>query len=169
MPGISGTMTTTHQYALPLPRDEVWALISDVRNYRSWWSWLRAFEARALEAGEEWHCEVQPPVPYPVRFDVALEHVRPPSFVGARVRGDVQGQATLTLETARGSGDAAPGSVATLRSTLAPGSRALRLVAVLAYPVARFGHDWVLDSGARQFIARATGGAPGRGVGPAAA
>jgi len=28
-------------------------------------------------------------------------------------------------------------------------------VSRLAKPVARFGHDWVLDSGARQFIARA--------------
>ena len=37
----------------------------------------------------------------------------------------------------------------------APGTTALRLVSRFAGPVARFGHDWVLDSGARQFIARA--------------
>ena len=35
------------------------------------------------------------------------------------------------------------------------GNTALRLVSRFAGPVARFGHDWVLDSGARQFIARA--------------
>ena len=37
----------------------------------------------------------------------------------------------------------------------APGNTALRLVSRFAAPIARFGHDWVLDSGARQFIARA--------------
>ncbi|HXY28423.1 MAG TPA: SRPBCC family protein [Acidimicrobiales bacterium] len=165
-PRVAGAMTTIHRYALPLGCDEVWALISDVRNYRRWWSWLRVFEATSLEAGDEWHCEVQPPVPYPVRFDVALELVRAPSFVQARVGGDVEGRATLTLEAA---GDTAPGSVATLRSSLAPGNPALRLVARVAFPVARFGHDWVMDAGARQFIARVTRTTSGDGAGPAAA
>ena len=47
------------------------------------------------------------------------------------------------------------GCRATLSSTLAPGNRLLRMMSRLAAPMARFGHDWVLDSGARQFIARA--------------
>ena len=51
--------------------------------------------------------------------------------------------------------DAAGGCIATLHSSLAPGNTALRLVSRFAGPIARFGHDWVLDSGARQFIARA--------------
>jgi hypothetical protein len=38
---------------------------------------------------------------------------------------------------------------------LAPGNLTLRLMSRVAAPIARFGHDWVLDSGARQFIARA--------------
>ena len=48
--------------------EDVWSLISEVSQYRSWWPWLRAFDAVALAAGEEWRCEVQPPVPYLVRF-----------------------------------------------------------------------------------------------------
>ena len=63
--------------------------------------------------------------------------------------GDVVGNATLTLD------DADIGCTATLHSSLAPGNTALRLVSRFAGPIARFGHDWVLDSGARQFIARA--------------
>jgi uncharacterized protein YndB with AHSA1/START domain len=147
--GRPGTITTVHRYELPLGRPQVWALISDVRAYRSWWTWLRIFEAAALAEGEEWRCEVQPPVPYPVRFQVAIDHVRAPALVRARVLGDVQGEATLTLE------DVGDGTVATLHSALAPGNRALRLVSRFAAPLARFGHDWVLDSGARQFVARA--------------
>jgi hypothetical protein len=45
--------------------------------------------------------------------------------------------------------------VASLQSTLAPGNTALAVVSRFAAPVARFGHDWVLDSAARQFIAKA--------------
>ena len=89
-----------HRYALPLPREEVWTLISEVSHYRLWRPWLRAFDAAALAEGEEWRCEVQLPV-------------------------------------------------------FAPGNTALQVISRFAAPIARFGHDWVLDSGARQFIARA--------------
>lgn len=41
-----------------------------------------------------------------------------------------------------------------LRSALSPQNRVLRLVTLGARPVARFGHDWVLDSGVRQFRRR---------------
>jgi hypothetical protein len=159
---LPGAITTVHRYPLPLGREEVWARIADVSSYRAWWPWLRSFEAVALAEGEEWRCEVQPPVPYPVRFRVAIEHIEVPSQVRARVLGDVIGHAVLTLEEAEagsdghgGGAETGTGCVATLRSSLAPGNTALQLVSRFAGPVARFGHDWVLNSGARQFVARA--------------
>jgi hypothetical protein len=146
---IPGSITTVHRYELPLPREDAWSLISDVSNYRNWWPWLRAFDAAALAPGEEWRCEVQPPVPYVVRFRVLIEDVETAVRVQARVVGDVVGGATLRFEDMPG------GCIATLDSTLAPGNVALRMVSRFAGPIARFGHDWVLDTGARQFIARA--------------
>jgi uncharacterized protein YndB with AHSA1/START domain len=146
---IQGSITTVHRYELPLPREEVWSLISEVSHYRSWWPWLRAFDAAALASGEEWRCEVQPPVPYLVRFRVTIEHVEKAALIRARISGDVVGTATMTFD------DTESGCTATLDSSLAPGNRALRLVSRFAGPIARFGHDWVLDSGARQFISRA--------------
>jgi uncharacterized protein YndB with AHSA1/START domain len=146
---IPGTITTVHQYELPLPREEVWGLISEVSQYRTWWPWLRMFDATALASGEEWRCEVQPPVPYLVRFRVTIEDVEPAVLVRAKVGGDVVGVAMLTFS------DTDTGCTATLDSSLAPGNRALGLVSRFAGPIARFGHDWVLDSGARQFITRA--------------
>ena len=147
--GIPGTIATVHRYELPLPREDVWNLISQVSQYRTWWPWLRAFDAVALAAGDEWRCAVQPPVPYLVRFGVVIEQVEIATLVRATVVGDVVGAATLTLD------DTDTGCTATLDSSLAPGNRALRLASRFAGPIARFGHDWVLDSGARQFIARA--------------
>ena len=145
---IQGSITTEHSYDLPLLREQAWSLISDVSNYRNWWPWLRVFDAAALAPGEEWRCEVQPPVPYLVRFRVVIEEVETSVRVRARVVGDVVGSATLRIE------DTASGCTATLDSTLAPGNTALRMVSRFAGPIARFGHDWVLDSGARQFITR---------------
>jgi uncharacterized protein YndB with AHSA1/START domain len=145
---IPGSITTVHRYDLPLPREDAWSLISDVSSYRNWWPWLRVFDAAALASGEEWRCEVQPPVPYLVRFRVVIEDVETAVRVSASVVGDVVGNATLRFE------DTTEGCVATLDSTLAPGNTALRMVSRFAGPIARFGHDWVLDSGARQFIAR---------------
>jgi uncharacterized protein YndB with AHSA1/START domain len=144
-----GSITTVHHYELPLPREQAWNLISDVSNYPKWWPWLRVFDAAALAPGEEWRCEVQPPVPYLVRFRVVIEEVETAVRVRARVIGDVVGGATLGIE------DTASGCRATLDSSLAPGNTALRMVSRFAGPIARFGHDWVLDSGARQFITRA--------------
>jgi hypothetical protein len=144
-----GSITTERRYEIPLTPEAVWALISDVGAYRSWWSWLRHFDAAGLEAGEQWRCEVQPPLPYPVRFRVLIDHLEAPMTVRARVEGDVVGTAVLSLE------ETDAGCTARLSSSLAPGNTTLRLVSRLAAPVARFGHDWVLDSGARQFVARA--------------
>ena len=147
---IPGSITTEHRYELPIKRSAVWALISDVDAYQSWWSWLRVFEASGLKKDAEWRCEVQPPLPYPVRFRVVIEETKRASFIRARVEGDVIGTASLTFT------DNGPaGCVARLASSLAPGNTTLRLMSRLAAPLARFGHDYVLDSGARLFIARA--------------
>jgi len=145
---LPGSITTEHCYELPVGREAIWALISDVDAYQGWWTWLRKFDAGGLETGEEWHCEVQPPLPYAVRFRVQIEHVEAPVEVRARIEGDVIGTAILTLE------EHPDGCVARLSSSLAPGNATLRLVSRLASPIARFGHDWVLDSGARQFVTR---------------
>jgi hypothetical protein len=144
-----GCLTTEHRYQLPVGRPAIWALISGVDAYQDWWPWLRVFEAGGLTAGDKWSCEVQPPLPYAVRFQVLIDHVEAPLEVRARIEGDVVGTARLTLE------EHEDGCVARLESSLAPGNKTLRMVSRLAAPVARFGHDWVLDSGAGQFVARA--------------
>jgi hypothetical protein len=162
-----GAITTVHRYELPLPCEEIWSLIGDVQGYRTWWPWLRQFEGQGLAVGDEWRCMVQPPVPYLVRFRVVIDQVEAPNLVRARVLGDVVGNATLTLQSsseAPGAGSGSNGDgrangragcVARLESSLAPGNRALGVVSRFAAPLARFGHDWVLDSAARQFIAKA--------------
>jgi uncharacterized protein YndB with AHSA1/START domain len=125
--------------------DTVWQAIARTDRYRTWWPWLRAFDGGILQTGERWGCEVRPPLPYPVRFVVVLDEVEAPARVASRIEGDIRGSAVLTL--ARHD----VGTRLQLTSSLEPTNTLLRSLGALGRPLARFGHDWVITTGARQF------------------
>ncbi|MEO7555093.1 MAG: SRPBCC family protein [Acidimicrobiales bacterium] len=135
------------RYRFDVSPDELWPKLASIEDYRTWWPWLRTFEAQGFAAGERWSCAVQPPLPYSLRFDVVLDEVEPVQFVTATVDGDITGCARLDIAST------AEGCELHLVSTLAPANRMLRTVARIARPVVRFGHDWVIDTGLRQFTA----------------
>jgi hypothetical protein len=137
------------RYQLPVSPTELWAALTRLDRYQLWWPWLREFDAQLLAGDETWDCLVQPPLPYRVRFVVALEEVTAPTTVRASITGDVVGEARLDIV------EQPDGSEARLVSHLEPGNGFLKAVARVAAPVVRYGHDWVLDTGARQFIDRA--------------
>ena len=128
----------------------LWAAMSDVDSYRSWWPWLVVFDAAGFDVGERWSCTVRPPLPYVLRFTLDLVEVDPPRCAVAHVGGDIRGSARLSV-TATEDG----GSEVRLESSLTPSNPFLKGVARVARPIVRFGHDWVLDTGAGQFRRRA--------------
>lgn len=136
-------------YQFAVPPEELWLALTRVEDYRSWWPWLRGFDGSSFEPGAAWRCVVQPPLPYSLRFRVTLDEVHPLRSAVARIDGDIRGTARLELVPTD------DGCEAHLVSRLAPASSVLRAIAVMARPVARFGHDWVLDNGLRQFRAQA--------------
>jgi hypothetical protein len=95
---------------------------------------------------------VRPPLPYSLRFTLHLDDVVPPTLVTAHVTGDIAGHARIDLT------DHDEGTQVRLTSVLAPSNPAFAVVAAVARPIVQRGHDWVLDTGARQFAARAVGG-----------
>ncbi len=137
----------THQFEHSAA--EVWDAIGRTDQFRRWWPWLRRLEADGLVAGDRWQCMVQPPLPYVLRFSITLDEVEPGERAVATVRGDIAGDAELTLTTT----DA--GCDLRLASTLRPSNRALEIVSNLAPWMARFGHDWVIRTGLEQFRGRA--------------
>lgn len=139
------------RFRLPLTPEEVWAAVADVDRFPQWWPWLRRFDGTGLVTGDRWECTVQPPLPYAVRFTVDLDEVVEGRSVRATVSGDVEGTARVELEAVDG------GTDARLVSCLAPAGSVLRVVATVARPVARFGHDWVLDTGARSLCRHLAG------------
>ena len=134
-------------YRFGVSRDELWAALTQVDRYRTWWPWLRSFDGHAFATGERWQCVVKPQLPYTLQFVIALDDVQHAASAHARLTGDIQGWAELTL------GDDRAGSNLRLRSDLTARSGWARAVGTLAPPLARRGHDWVLDNGIRQFRA----------------
>jgi uncharacterized protein YndB with AHSA1/START domain len=128
--------------------ETVWAALADTDAYRTWWPWLRHFDARALRAGDVWDCQVKPPLPYSLRFTIAIEELHAPTMISATLDGDLRGAARIDLAPHGG------GTMLRLRSELQPASRPIAVLSTLAGPITRWGHDWVLDTGARQFADR---------------
>jgi hypothetical protein len=130
--------------------DDLWSAVTRADRYRSWWPWLRRFDGVAFEEGARWRCAVRAPLGYRVRFDVVLSDVVPGRSAGGAGRRANAGRRPLDVRPADGGG-----SQLRLQSTLASERWPLRAIARLAPPVARFGHDRLLDTGVRQFRARA--------------
>jgi hypothetical protein len=144
-------LVSDRRFRFDVAPDAFWSAISATAEYRVWWPWLRAFSGEGLLSGDEWHCAVRPQLPYTLRFVVHLGTVEPPTLIDARVDGDIAGAARLRV---------APherGCVVRLTSRLAPTERGLSLLAAITRPLVRLGHDWILDTGARQFAISALG------------
>jgi uncharacterized protein YndB with AHSA1/START domain len=124
----------------------LWAQLAGVDRYPTWWPWLHRFEADELVTGARWRCTVQPPLPYSLTFTIAIREVVPLERVAAVVSGEIEGSAEVALAA-----EPAGGTTVRLQSRLAPSSRFLQAVAMVARPVVSLGHDWVLDTGAKQF------------------
>lgn len=151
-------MRSDRTYEFPAEPDVIWARLDRVEDYRMWWPWLRHLEANQLKTGETWDCVIKPPVPWSIRVLVEITEAVPARLISARVTGDVAGEGQLDLQPHAG------GSELRIRSRLAPSSPVLRAAAYLAAPLSRFGHDWVLDTGSRQFGAHLAATAAGSGA-----
>lgn len=138
-------ISSDRSYRFAVSPATLWDEVADVQQFPQWWPWLHRFDARAMERGDVWSCTVQPPLPYSLSFDITIDEVTPRERITARVSGEITGAAQLTIIP---DGD---GCTARLTSQLAPASRFLQTVALVARPVVSLGHDWVLDTGARQF------------------
>ena len=98
--------------------------------------------------GDVWTATVQPPLPYRVTFDLLLTEV------DRRVSS--RSTSPATSKGPRASRSRAAGR---LRAALHLRAHAHQLdpaaVARVASPIARYGHEWVLNTGLEQFRSRA--------------
>ena len=132
--------------------EKLWETISRTEEFPRWWSWLHRFEADGLRPGTEARCEVRAPLPYSLRFTVAVEEVVPARLVDTTVRGDIAGPARLEIEPLA---DDPHRCRARLVWAMEPATPLLRNMARYARPLMEWGHDRVLELGVRQFRRRA--------------
>jgi uncharacterized protein YndB with AHSA1/START domain len=138
------------RYRFAVGRREVWQAFTQVDQYRRWWPWLHRFDGVEFRTGERWECAVKAQLPYTLEFAIELDDVAEDLSAHARLSGDIDGWAELTLT------DEGTGSQLRMESVLTARSGPARWLDAVAPPLARRGHDWILDNGIRQFR-RATG------------
>ena len=148
--GIRGNLTwvdihSDRRFEFDHDRATVWNALTHVERYPIWWPWLEC-DGVALAEGERWTCRVDPPLIYALDFELHVAEVVDERLVRAELTGDLVGVRTVDARRRR-----RRRCVVRLESTLAATAGPARLVARFAGPIARLGHDWVLDSGARRF------------------
>jgi carbon monoxide dehydrogenase subunit G len=134
--------------------DELWRVFSDTDRLQELWPWLRSLESPGLMEGTVSRCVVRAPVPYTVSVEIALRQVVPPRLVVADVSGDLAGPARLEVATRP------DGSEARLTWELEARAPLLRAASMVARPLMDWGHNWVVDTGVRQFRRKALGEQP---------
>lgn len=138
-------------WELDVPPDRFWATISRTGDYRTWWPWLREFDADGMREGSQWRAVIQSPLPYVLRVQLVLDEVVECERLAASVSGDIGGWASLDLAAAPDN----KGSMVDVEWDMRPRSRAMQAAAVLARPLLRWSHEWVLARGLDQFRQRA--------------
>lgn len=135
--------------------DVLWKVLDRTDQFPVWWRWLRAFDmdgVAGLREGAQARCVVRGPLPYSLRFTVAVRRIVPERLVETDVSGDLEGPARLELEPA------AHGTSARLVWSVRVVDPALRATARVARPVMEWGHDWVVNRGVRAFRGRSVSG-----------
>ena len=129
-------------FTFPVSVAELWAKMTQVDCFTSWWGWLQDFsvEGEGLAPGTVLHGIVVPPLPYRMRLDVVVEEFVPERRITALVHGDLEGSARLTFD----GDDAATRAHATW--TVEMMQRPMRLAATIAHPLLQWGHDRVVDA-----------------------
>jgi hypothetical protein len=138
-------VVSDRRYRYPVEPAVVWRALCDVPAYPTWWPWLCEFDGRRLAAGQVWTCRVRSPLRLALEFRLRIDRVDDGHGVAASLTGELEGPATLTVSH-RGDG-----TEIRLVSQLTPRGPGLGTLATIAAPLARWAHDRLIDTGARQF------------------
>jgi uncharacterized protein YndB with AHSA1/START domain len=152
VPSLASPFHFQRTWELDVPPERFWATIARTEEYPRWWPWLRHFEADGFAPGATWRAVIQSPLPYVLRVQLHLDEVVASERLAATVTGDIEGRAAMDLSAAPS------GSAIAIEWDMRPRARAMQLAAVVARPLLRWSHEWVLARGLAQFRERALAG-----------
>lgn len=147
MAGSCYVMDYDGQFRFAEPPAVVWSTIERLDEFEKWWGWLGSFgvQGAGLRKGAVLEGLVAPPLPYRMAVRVRLTRCQPRRLVDAEVTGDLAGEAHLRLRPEGG------GTLTDVAWSLEMLQRPMRMVALAAYPLLRWGHDRVVDVTVRSF------------------
>jgi carbon monoxide dehydrogenase subunit G len=134
-------------FALRVPPEQVWNAIQDVDRFQQWWGWLTELrlDGPGLRPGAVLTGVISPPLPYRMNVSLVLDACVRPSLIHGAVHGNLEGVAELRLSRE------GAGTLASVAWTFEMTQPAMRLAALVAYPVLRWGHDRVVASTVSDF------------------
>jgi carbon monoxide dehydrogenase subunit G len=140
-------MSYQRAFNLQVPPEQVWQAIQHVERFQDWWGWLTELrlDGPRLEPGMTLTGVISPPLPYRMSVRLVFETCVPPSLIRGVVHGDLEGVAELRLSPDAG------GTRAAVAWTFEMMQPAMRLAALVAYPVLRWGHDRIVESTVADF------------------
>ena len=136
------------EWRLDAPIDRVYEAIHDSLAWPSWWSAVKAVEeirpaAERNGVGTVRRYTFKGSLPYTLSFDLAVDRVEPPTTLGGRATGELEGSGVWTLREDGGT------TVARYDWNVRTTRWWMNLVAPLARGVFKSNHDIVMRSGAK--------------------
>ncbi len=132
-------------WLIAAPRAAVWAVLEDAARWPEWWPGVVAMEE--LEPQRRYRAEWRSFVPYPVRFEFAVDEVDAPVRMLGRASGDLAGAGEWRLFEQDGL------TAVTYDWRVRSAKRWMNVVAPVAKPVFAWNHDWVMRGGGRALAA----------------
>jgi uncharacterized protein YndB with AHSA1/START domain len=127
---------------------ELWTTLSHTERYRTWWPWLRSFEADdpdVLATGRTAQVTIQAPLPYQLHCTIRVDDAVRNERLVTTVEGDLHGPARLELRPSNGGTEARLAWEFELRAPL------LRTLALVGRPAMAWAHDRIVERGLVQF------------------
>lgn len=147
MPDPLYVLTLDGRYHFDGSPDEVFHTMSQVEDFPAWWRWLRNYEIEngGLAPGGVLRGLVVPPIPYTFHVSILVDDLDPGSFIRARLRGDLHGDAAVWLV------DHPVGCELTIRWDVEMRKPSMRAAARFCRPLLVWGHDHVIEVAVRRF------------------
>jgi hypothetical protein len=135
------------RFAFPVSPSELWAAIERLDHFERWWGWLGDLkvDGPGLQAGSVLRGTVSPPLPYRMQVAVELARCEPARSIDASVSGDLAGDAHLRIFPEP------HGTAAEVDWSLEMRQLPMRVAARMAYPLLRWGHDFVVEATVSSF------------------